>query len=152
MAKHLLHAEPPVATGLLAPAVVVGAAMLFAHLVAGAMLSAIAVTFSPGPGTAGGAYDVAVWLLAVAVAAVAARPILRRVGRPVAVGALGGVLVAAAYSAIATGFTEPGAVTGYLPARAGSLALAGLAVGVATWRWPGGGGPDEEVDASGRPG
>ena len=152
MAKHLLHAEPPVATGLLAPAVVVGAAMLFAHLVAGAMLSAIAVTFSPGPGTAGGAYDVAVWLLAVAVAAVAARPILRRVGRPVAVGALGGVLVAAAYSAIATGFTEPGAVTGYLPARAGSLALAGLAAGLATWRWPGGGDDDEEVGPDGRPG
>ncbi len=151
MAKHLLQSEPPVATGLLAPAVVVGAAMLFAHLVAGAMLSAVAVTFSPGPGTAGGLYDAAVWLLAVALAAVAARPILRRVARPVAVGALGGVLVATAYTVIATGFTAPGAVTGYLPARAGSLALAGLVMGAATWRWPGGGGVDEEVDASGRP-
>lgn len=150
MAKHLLHAEPPVATGLLAPAVVVGAAMLFAHLVAGAMLGAVAVTFSPGPDTAGGAYDVAVWLLAVVVAAAAARPILRRVSRPVAVGALGGILVAAGYGAIAAGFTAPGAVTGWLPARAGSLAVAGLAVGVATWRWPGGGAPDEEVDAAGR--
>ena len=111
MPRPLSH-EPAVAAGIAGPAAVVAAAMLFVHLAAGALLAAVAVTASPGPGTAGGAWDALVWALTLLASAAAA-----------------GVLLGAAYAAVAVGVTAPGAETSWLSARVASLVAAAIAAG-----------------------
>lgn len=143
--SSVLPAEPPQAEGVLAPALLTGAVLFFVHLVAGAMLSAVAVTFSPGPQTAGGIWDVLVWGAAVATAVAAVRPVLRRTRRPLAVGLLAGLVCAAGYAGLALGVVGADATVPWLAARLASLVLAGLLAGLLMLRWPGGGTQEPEM-------
>ena len=111
--------------------------MVFVYTAAGALLGAVAVTVSPGPGTAGGVWDALVWALSVALAVLAVRPILRRVIRRVAVGAGGGVLLAAAYGAVTVYFGIPGAPDARLGAQLVAMVAAGVLVGAWTAPRPG---------------
>ena len=121
--------EPPVARGVLGPALLAGLVMVFVYTAAGAMLGAVAVTLSPGPDTAGGMWDALVWALAVLIAVAAATPVLRRVVRPVAVGAGGGLLLAAVYVGVSWVFDDLWGL-GQLPgARAVVMVAAGVLVG-----------------------
>lgn len=119
--------EPSVARGVLGPAVLAGVALLLVHSIVAASLGAVSATATPGPETAGGVWDVAVWVVALVAAGAAARPVLRRTTRPLAVGAVAGLLAATLHGGIVVGFA-----TGATPAlvwRVASLALVGAAVG-----------------------
>ncbi len=120
------------ARGVVGPAVLAGLVMVFVYTAAGALLGAVAVTVSPGPDTAGGVWDALVWALAVALAALAARPILRRVARRVAVGTGGGILLAVAYGAVTVYFGVPGAPDALLGAQLVAMVAAGVLVGAWT--------------------
>lgn len=126
--------EPVRATSPVGPAVVAGLAMLLVHAAASAVLTSVAATATPGSGVAGRAWPVAVWALAVAVAGLAALPVLRRAGAPVRAGAGAGAVAAAAYALIAFGLTDAGATVPWVQARVATLVVAGGGAGWLTAR------------------
>lgn len=122
--------EPPLARGVVAPAALAGFALLLVHTIIAATVGAISATATPGPETAGGAWDVAVWVVALAAGGAAARPVVRRSTRPWLVGLAAGVVAAALYAVIAVAASE--GATPALPGRVASLVGAGALVGALT--------------------
>ncbi len=122
--------EPAVTAALVSPAVLVAVVLLFVHAAASALLTVVVTTAAAGSGPPGEVRGVVVWVLAVAIAAGAVRPILRRVQRPTVVGVFAGLLAAGGYAALVAGLSAPGAQTPAMILRMVSMVLAGALVGV----------------------
>lgn len=126
--------EPVRATSVTGPALLAAVVLLLTHAAASALLTVLASTFTPGAGAPGGAWRAGLWLSAAALAAASLRPILRRVSRPLAVGAVAGAISALAYAALAIGLAAPGESTPMLWGRVASIAIAGMIAGALTSR------------------
>lgn len=127
-----LEPEPPVSAALAGPALLAGVVMVCVYAAAGAMLGAVAVTLSPGPETAGGAWDFGVWLISVGLAAASVRPVLRRTARRSAVGALAGLVLALSYGGLAVLLDATGARDPMLAVELLVMVAAGALAGVRT--------------------
>ncbi|QBI18194.1 hypothetical protein ER308_00465 [Egibacter rhizosphaerae] len=122
--------EPPLARRPIGVALLAGLMLAFLHTVGVVVLGVLSAALTAGPATAGGGWDVVVWVAGLLPGGAAARPVLRRASRPAIAGVLAGFVAAGAYALLAS-LGDPASVPVF-GWRVLSLVAVGLLAGLLT--------------------